>query len=288
MAFRLRFPISLPATYAGEALRARFFDDAGAPIQGLPGSSGAPDHTLAATFLERGNGYWVWTYGSIPDGIGCGVEFLDEADNVVGVSVINEAELTGGATGGAFAVTATITDAVSADPVLGALVTLKTALGTIIDRRYTDADGMTSPWAIDAGNYLVSINPSAGHNSLSDQPITVAADGNFDFEVDPFTTTPPASAAVCSVEDVLIDGSGAPVADYTVSAQPSPLPQWTDAALVGGEDRTDNTDADGIFTLQLVRGKSYHFKLPLWGVSKVLVVPDAANSTLRAMLEAQA
>jgi hypothetical protein len=164
------------------------------------------------------------------------------------------------------------------------MVTLLTQGGTPIERKLSDLNGSVS-WSVDAGDYLVNVSAS-GYASITDEPLSITGSSPAgDLTIDPISVTPPAAPELCSITEQLIDGSGEPAEGSVITAEPDPLPMWTDTALLGGEKREAVANPDGIVNLQLIRGKSYRIVVPLWGVDETLPVPDVANTTLKAMLE---
>ena len=289
---KLIFPLTLGPTRTGIAgfLRARLVDDhTGIVISiGLPGADGSG--LIADGFVEVGTlGNYRWHYDFMPESPETyGVEIIDSRDGtILGQSVVNQKELHS-IPQGSVATLIRVLETGSEDPLTGVLVTLKTALGTVIDRQWTDLDGYIQRWSLDPGNYLVSINPSYGHTSISDTALVVVDGmGTTTYHVASFVVVPPSSAGLCSLTDILLDGSLNPVPDYPVIAKPAVKmgPIWTDTALIGGEEREGVSDGSGVVNLQLVRGKPYYITIPLWGLTEyLLTVPDADQGSIRTII----
>lgn len=298
---------NVPVFVAGN-LRFRLVDNLGVVVVPSVGADVDPatgyiSHNAGANLakvIQRGTkGSFLFTFWRFPDGFSGAVEAFDltvPAENLGGTAInpqeientnVRLSDVLPNVPGGARTWTPTVRDSVTLLPLTGVLLTVRTLAGGIVGQKTTGLDGkVPGNFALPDGNYTYTVNPVAGYNPVAGVPLAIAADTATNIDLVAFALIAPPFESLCSIQDILEYGDGSPAANLiaAVSAIPRPIPQGTAQALLGGEKRTANTDVNGRFTLFLVRGKSYHFEIPLWGVFTEARVPDQANASLRSIL----
>jgi len=253
---------------------------------------------ISTGFSERGaRGTYVWYYAAFPDNFRGYAEIYDDGDptDILSVIPINpqEAEyldarvssISGAAPVGNRDVTIHVRDSVTLNPLSNVPVIIKTALGTLRERKNTDIDG-DAEFSMDDGNYRYSVTALYGYQSVPDTAFVVDGDESITVNLIAFPVTPISAPDQVSVDDILIDEEGEPVVGATVKVQTMPLLQEVeDSALQGGTGKTYTANAEGRVSFPLVKGSRYVIKVPLWGVSMQITAPtDVDNTTIRALI----
>lgn len=193
---------------------------------------------------------------------------------------------TGGGAGetvGANPVTLTVVDDDSGDPLPEALVSIRSAGGTLWGQERTDADGELAT-SLDDGEWAVSVNPLPGYNGVTGQAFTLPADAAVTVRLAPIAVGSAGSPNLCRVYGYLYL-NGEAQEGQTVSAVLAGLPQVTSSVILSGERRSNTSDEAGYWYLDLVRGKTYTFTLEAAGITlRSATVPDVASVDFRTLI----
>jgi hypothetical protein len=107
-----------------------------------------------------------------------------------------------------------------------------------------------------AGDYTVVANPGAGYTA-QEEAISVSANTNIDFVLPVISVASPSSPGLCVVTGTLLDASSVAVSGATVSARVVGNDYAVDNALVTQVSTSTTTDANGYFTLELIRQDNF-------------------------------
>jgi hypothetical protein len=200
-----------------------------------------------------------------------------------------------GASGGAGANTVSILvrDSVSHIPIPGAVVTLKTALGTVYDQKRTDSNGLAA-FTADNGDFLISVSPVVAYTGVTDQALTVNGDESVTINLVLRPITAPPIPGLCTVSGY-IQNNGEPLIGATVEAFLKGPNNVAEEALQSNQKNTDTTDSEGYAKLfliqysQFTRGGTYHLKVTAASgdiIGNVTVtIPDEDSYNLALLFE---
>jgi hypothetical protein len=159
-------------------------------------------------------------------------------------------------------------------PIVGAQVDVFDAADLVfIGRQHTAVDGLCT-FALDDGSYNLRLFAS-GVAFVTPQPFVVVADALLSFEgTRLYEPIVPSDPNKCVIFGWVRDAAGVPVAGACCGAY-ARTPQDVQGATVNTRIAHIETDADGYFEMELLRGAEVVFEIEATGLSINRVVPDA-------------
>jgi hypothetical protein len=167
----------------------------------------------------------------------------------------------------------------SALPVQGCQVDIFDGTNTNhIFRVWTDVNGEVSI-ALDAGNYNARLFAS-GYSFTVPEPFTVTADGSELFSGVALTSLiVPSAPNLCVIFGTIRDALGQPIAAACVEAY-AITPQVVSGVQKHEKIGSTQTDANGWFQVELVRGATVQFSIEGTAFDFERVVPDQASQDI--------
>jgi hypothetical protein len=273
-------------------------------------SSAASADTKATTLLNR-LGAWTGSgintvlgafralaakaNGLTPSDLSAGTTFDNTTDSGEAIRDQGDAEwLTGegegGETIGAHTVTITVTDEDTLDPIFGALVSVKTVAGSLVEQGRTDADGEFST-SLDDGSYTASVNALAGYSGVADQAFTVNGDEDVSVALAPIPVAS-VSPGTRVVRIILVGANGAALSGVVVTAQLAQQKATLDQALIQAQRLSATTNGSGVADLVCVTADEfedgageYVFCVPNWGSVRTGIPAGAGVLNLQEHLQ---